>query len=247
MATAKTKKLSSVTPLPELSIAERLKVVRSSRGLTQQEMAELLGISRPSVTQLEGGRHQPSNEVLEIIVDKLDVSRNWLWFGNGPMDEHSIVGGDTKLLGDIDDKEYLDVKLVTCKVRGSFMDMMDDGGQPFDSLSTVRVYEPTPDMYKPGTLGFEINGDSMEPQLRSGMRVVGVQVALEDIKYATSGVYVVAFANQLTIKRIKDNDIYERKSLVLHADNPQAGSLRVAAEDIRAMWRVKRIIYGDVV
>ncbi len=247
MTATKTKKISSVLPLPELNMADRLKVLRSARGLTQQQMADLLGISRPSVTQLEGGRHQPSNEVLETIVGKLEISRNWLWFGNGPMDEFSAVGGDAKLLGDVEENDYLDVKLVTCKVRGSFMDMMDDGGQPFSTLSTVRIYEPTPEMYKPGTLGFEINGDSMEPQLRSGMRVVGVQVPLEDIKYATSGVYVVAFANQLTIKRIKDNEIFERHSLVLHADNPQAGSLRVAAEDIRAMWRVRRIIYGDVV
>ena len=59
-------------------------------------------------------------------------------------------------------------------------------------------------MRKPGTKGFEIDGDSMEPQLRSGMKVVGVTpVALSDVKYATSGVYVVAFGNQLTIKRVK--------------------------------------------
>jgi transcriptional regulator with XRE-family HTH domain len=246
MASAKTKKISSVTPLPELSIAERLKVVRSSRGLTQQEMAELLGISRPSVTQLEGGRHQPSSEVLETIVEKLEVSRNWLWFGNGSMDEYTRMSSNTKALGDLDERPYIDVKFVTCKVRGGFMDMMDDGSG-YDSLDNVRVYDPSPDMFRPGTLGFEIDGDSMEPQLRSGMRVVGVQVALEDIKYATSGVYVVAFANQLTIKRIKDNEILERRSLVLHADNPQAGSLRVAAEDIRAMWKVNRIIYGEVI
>lgn len=100
------------------------------------------------------------------------------------------------------------------------MDMMDDGGHGYDSLGDVRIYDPTPEMRKLGTLGFEIDGDLMEPQLRSGMRVVGIRVALEDIKYATSGVYVVAFANQLTIKRIKDNEIYERGSLMLPADNP---------------------------
>lgn len=227
-------------------MADRLKVVRQARGLTQQQMADLLGVSRPSVTQLEGGRHQPGNEALETIVEKLDVSRNWLWFGNGPMEEHSAVAGDVQLLGNPDKGDYIDVKLVTWKVRGGFMDLMDDG-YGYESLGDVRIYDPTPEMRKPGTLGFEIAGDSMEPQLRSGMRVVGVRVSLADVKYATSGVYVVAFANQLTIKRVKDNEIYERGSLVLHADNPQAGSLRVAGEDIRAMWKVNRIFYGEVI
>jgi len=227
---------------------ERLKVVRQARGLTQQQMAELLGVSRPSVTQLEGGRHQPSNEILEIIVDKLDVSRNWLWFGNGPMEEVSPVGGDVKVLADLAGDDYLDVGMVSTRVRGSFLDLLDEGGKVgFESLDIVRIYNPTPEMRKPGTLGFEINGDSMEPQLRTGMKVVGIRVPLSDVKYITSGVYVVAFGNQLTIKRVKSNDILERGILVLHADNPNAGSLPVAAEDIRYVWKVTRIFYADVI
>jgi transcriptional regulator with XRE-family HTH domain len=234
--------------MPALSMAERLKVVRQARGLTQQQMADLLEISRPTVAQLEGGRHQPSNEVLETIIAELEISRNWLWFGSGPMEEFSPVGGNVQILGDLEETDYLDVKLVTCKVRGGFMDLMDERGlEAYENLTNVRIYDPTPEMRKPGTLGFEIDGDSMEPQLRSGMRVVGVRVGLDNVKYATSGVYVVAFSDQLTIKRIKNNDILERGMLMLHADNPLAGSLPIAAADIRAMWRVSRIIYGDVI
>ncbi len=249
MIPAEKKKISAITPLPSLTIGERLKVVRQSRGMTQQEMADMLGVSRPLITQLEGGRHQPSNEALETIVDKLGISRNWLWFGSGPMEEFSQVGGNVKVLAGLEEGDYLDIQFVDCKVRGSFLDLMDDGGglSQFESLDIVRIYDPTPEMRKPGTLGFEIDGDSMEPQLRSGMRVVGVQVGLADVKYATSGVYVVAFGNQLTIKRVKSNDILERGILVLHADNPNAGSLPVAGEDIRYMWRVVRIFHADVI
>lgn len=247
MQTETSSTVLALASLPQLSMPERLKVVRQARGLTQQQMAELLGISRPSVTQLEGGRHQPSSEVLETIVAKLEVSRNWLWFGSGPMEERSPVGGDVKVLPDLAGDDYLDIQLVSCKVRGSFLDLIDEGGRiGFESLDIVRIYDPTPEMRKPGTLGFEIDGDSMEPQLRTGMKVVGVRVNLADVKYITSGVYVVAFGNQLTIKRVKSNDILERGLLVLHADNPNAGSLPVAAEDIRYVWKVTRIFYADV-
>jgi repressor LexA len=248
MNTVEPKKISIATPTPHLSMSERLKMVRRLRGLTQQNMADLLAIARPTVAQLEGGRHQPSNEVLETIISKLEVSRDWLWFGTGPMEEHSHVGGDVKVLPDMAREEYLDIQMVSCKVRGSFLDLIDQGGRVgFESLDIVRIYDPTPEMRKPGTLGFEIDGDSMEPQLRTGMKVVGTQVALADVKYITSGVYVVAFSNQLTIKRVKSNDIIERGFLVLHADNPNAGSLPVAAEDIRYVWRVVRIFYADVI
>lgn len=230
-------------------MAERLKFVRRARELTQQEMADLLEIARPTVAQLEGGRHQPSTDVLEAIIDKLNISRNWLWFGSGPMEDFSPLGGNVKMLAGLEEGDYLDIEFVSCKVRGSFLELMDDGGEVshFESLEIVRIYDPTPEMRKPGTKGFEIDGDSMEPQLRSGMKVVGVRVPLSDVKYVTSGVYVVAFGNQLTIKRVKSNDILERGILVLHADNPNAGSLPVAGEDIRFMWKVVRIFYADVI
>lgn len=249
MSTVESKKISFIQPMPSLTMAERLKFVRRARELTQQEMADLLEIARPTVAQLEGGRHQPSTEVLEAIIAKLDISRNWLWFGSGPMEEFSPLGSNVKVLANLEEGDYLDVEFVSCKVRGSFLDLMDDGGgvSLFESLDIVRIYDPTPEMRKPGTKGFEIDGDSMEPQLRSGMKVVGVRVALSDVKYATSGVYVVAFGNQLTIKRVKSNDILERGILMLHADNPNAGSLPVAGEDIRYMWRVVRLFYADII
>lgn len=245
MATAKTKKISSVTPLPELSIAERLKVVRSSRGLTQQEMAELLGISRPSVTQLEGGRHQPSNDVLEIIVNKLDVSRNWLWFGAGPMEETSPVGGNARMLSPLMDVDYIDCPLIPVPARAGFLDMIGSESD-YGLYQTVRIYNPSAEISKGDALAFEIDGDSMEPQLRPGMQVAVVPVQMADIKYAVSGVYVVAFANQLTVKRIKDNDLLTKRQLLLHSDNPKAGSLTVAGEDIRGLWKVIDIIRGRV-
>ncbi len=247
MKTIERKRISEVTPLPELEMHDRLRVVRKSRDMTQQEMADLLNVSRPLITQLEGGRHQPSNEALETIVRELNISRNWLWFGLGVMERGEESDVQVMALTG-DPGNYADINLVTCKVRGSFIEMMDDGGSVgYESLDIVRIYDPTPEMLREGTLAFEIDGDSMEPQLRSGMKVVGVRVPLANIKYATSGVYVVGFADQLTIKRIKSNEILDRGMLVLHADNPNAGSLPVSAEDIRAMWKVVRIFYADVI
>jgi len=245
MTTVERKKISSVSPLPELSMAERLKVVRQARGLTQQQMADLLGISRPTVAQLEGGRHQPSTEVLETMVSELGISRNWLWFGGGHMDDAGTTGGEVIVLGRVAADTYIECPFIPVPARAGFVELVasdDDYGQ----YETMRIYQPGAELRKPGTLVFEIDGDSMEPQLRAGMLVAVTPVPMADIKYIVSGVYVAAFGNQLTIKRIKDNDLLTRHQLVLHSDNPRAGMLTVAGEDIRGLWKVVDIIRGRV-
>ena len=230
---------------PELSIAERLKVVRRARSLTQQQMADLLGISRPTVAQLEGGRHQPSNEVLETIVAELNVSRNWLWFNSEPMEEQGTTGRDVALVKKSLDAEYIDCSFIPVSLRASLVDLVTTEGD-YGQFEMMRIFKPGSELRKVGTLVFEIDCDSMEPQLRSGMLVAVTPVPLADIKYTVSGVYVATFGNQLTIKRIKDNDLLTKRQLVLHSDNPQAGMLTVAGEDIRGLWKVVDIIRGRV-
>lgn len=232
---------------PETTLAERLRIVRMARGLTQQQMADLLGVKRPSVTQLEGGRHRPSHEVLETIVRKLEVSRTWLWFGAGPMEEETPgLAGNARLVAPVlEDVPYADFPFVSIPVRAGFVDLIAAEGD-YGQLDTVRIYNPSPELQRPGTMVVEIDGDSMEPQLRPGMQVAVVPVALENCKYATSGVYVVAFGNQLTVKRIKDNELLTKGRLVLHSDNPKAGSLAVPGDEIRGMWRVLEIVRGRV-
>ena len=241
----KTKKVGKDTNIPHLTISERLKLVRRKRGLTQQEMANLLTIARPTVAQLEGGRHQPSNEVLETIISKLDISRDWLWFGTGEMEENFSIGHPARLMSLSVEVEYIDCPLIPVPARAAFMEMV---GQEvgYSHFKTVRIYNPSPELLQGEPLVFELDGDSMEPQLRPGMQVAVMPLPLENSKYVVSGVYVVAFSNQLIVKRIKDNDILTKGQLTLHSDNPKAGSLTVESADLRGLWKVIDIIRGRV-
>ena len=57
-----------------MSFAEELQKVRSAKGITQEELAEMLGISRQSVSKWERGEGYPEVETLISIAKKLRLS-----------------------------------------------------------------------------------------------------------------------------------------------------------------------------
>lgn len=64
--------------------AERLKIVRKSRGHTQKSLAKALDVSKGAVAMWETGKRQPSLEKLSEISDLLQVSTDYLIKGPHP-------------------------------------------------------------------------------------------------------------------------------------------------------------------
>lgn len=58
---------------------KRLREVRKTRGLKQQELADILGISQKSYSHWENGKTEPSFESIVKLADLLDVSLDWLF------------------------------------------------------------------------------------------------------------------------------------------------------------------------
>ena len=51
-----------------------IRVWRKHRGLTQQELAERIGISKPYLSQIETGKRKGTTDVLSSIAKALDLS-----------------------------------------------------------------------------------------------------------------------------------------------------------------------------
>lgn len=62
--------------LQQLTLAQEspIKVIRKHRGMTQSNLAEASGISRPYLTEIETGRKDGSIRALKSIAGALDVS-----------------------------------------------------------------------------------------------------------------------------------------------------------------------------
>ena len=73
---------------------ERIKELRRSLGLTQEEFALRLGIKRGALANYEVGRNEPIDAVISLICREFQVSEVWLRTGEGEMfpslseDEH---------------------------------------------------------------------------------------------------------------------------------------------------------------
>ena len=57
---------------------ERLRLLRTSRGLSQSDLAKFLGISKSSVNMYERGEREPGLETLEAIGDFFNVDMDYL-------------------------------------------------------------------------------------------------------------------------------------------------------------------------
>jgi len=53
--------------------SEKLKKIREERGLTQVELAEMMGVAWNSIWRYENTLRKPSYEIMESLVQKVDV------------------------------------------------------------------------------------------------------------------------------------------------------------------------------
>ncbi len=66
------------------AIGARIKQARHNKGLSQHDLALLLGITAGAVGQWEIGANLPQMSTFQKLVEVLDVSRDWLMIGDSP-------------------------------------------------------------------------------------------------------------------------------------------------------------------
>ena len=75
--------MTKLDPAKRAQIAERLKEARKLAGLSQGHVAKMLGLHRPSVSEMEAGNRRVSADELARLAEIYDVSVVWL-LGEAP-------------------------------------------------------------------------------------------------------------------------------------------------------------------
>ena len=66
-------------------MGQRLKLIRKALGLTQEQLAQRLGVGKTALSMVETGKARLSNRNKNILVQEFNVSPEWLESGEGEM------------------------------------------------------------------------------------------------------------------------------------------------------------------
>jgi transcriptional regulator with XRE-family HTH domain len=74
------------------AIGKRIRQVRNSHGLKQDEFAEKIGVNRHSLSRIESGKQQPPLDILGALWSVYKVDANWLINGveSSPVDNVDV-------------------------------------------------------------------------------------------------------------------------------------------------------------
>ena len=84
-----------------MTIGERIKQVRMTNGLSQEKFGAKIKIKGPSVSTIESGKSNASDQTISLICKEFGVSESWLRTGEGQMEEPEAE--DEKIAGFIGD------------------------------------------------------------------------------------------------------------------------------------------------
>lgn len=79
----------------------RIKLVRQTAHLTQDAFASRIGITKSSVSLLESGKNNPSDQTIKLICSEFGVRREWLELGHEPMYAADLANGPEVLIPDL--------------------------------------------------------------------------------------------------------------------------------------------------
>ena len=70
-----------------MTIAERIQPLRKASGISQEELAERIGVSRQAVSKWEGGQSLPDLDKIILLSDQLETTTDYLLKGIPPAPE----------------------------------------------------------------------------------------------------------------------------------------------------------------
>ena len=84
-----------------MTLGERVKLLRTQKGLTQIEFGKQISASGATVSTTESGKTTPDNQTIAAICGAFNVSEQWLRTGEGEM--FRPVSRDTELAAFFED------------------------------------------------------------------------------------------------------------------------------------------------
>lgn len=140
--------------------SNRVRELRLAKSLSQEQLAEKIGLTKQAISQYERGERNPSMTVLDALCDFFNVSSDYL------------LGKDSVTLRFVGKDEIDKLESKSC-VRIPVLGRVA-AGVPIDAIEDVLDWEEIPEaMAATGEFfGLRIKGDSMQPRIAEGDVVI---------------------------------------------------------------------------
>ena len=221
-------------------IHNNIRYLRRKKGLTQEQLAQVLSLKRAVIGSYEEGRAEPKLELLHRMAKLFNVTMEALagemLSENNPDSSRKVENEKLRVLSiTVDSQDRENIELVQQKAAAGYLNGYADP-EYVEKLPRFRL-----PMLPPGTYrAFEITGDSMLP-LMPGTIVIGEYA--EDWKSMRDGQTYVLVTNSegVVYKRVK-NRIIEEGMVILQSDNPAYLPYSISSKDVLEVWKAKAFI-----
>jgi len=238
-------KITEIKPQDVRCLDVIAQVIKNVGYKSQRQFLVNNGFNQALLNKIRNGHQSTPAVLIRKLGSDYGVNVNYLFTGLGePFTASSGQDGSTAMAIN-GQSNFVEVPFITEKATASFIENFS-ATTAYNGEETYRVYVKDGEELPKNASVVAVHGDSMEPQLVSGARILIAPVSISDWIYQNSGVYAVAYSSYLVVKRIKDNDLMRQRFLILHSDNPKGGSLTVPAADIRGLWKVIKVVDSPV-
>ncbi len=221
------------------TLQNNIRYLRKKKGMTQQEFAEFLGITRSALGAYEEGRARPGFDLLDRLCEAFGFTLDALVRSDlSHISSREMRQGDKKMkvlaiTVDEQGSEYID--LVPLKAAAGYLNGYADP-EFVEELPRFRLPILAPGTYR----AFEISGDSMLP-VQHGSIIIGAYV--ESAGHIRNGrTYIVVSRREgVVYKRLFDQRDKDG-TLILQSDNPGYPPYSIPADEVLELWEARAYI-----
>ena len=218
-------------------MGERVKLIRKALGMTQEQLAQRLGVGKTALSMIETGKARLSSRNRNLLVQELNVNPDWIDTGKGEMFNANPALSSSYGHGLEMAMPLQSVPLYSIEATAGLVPLFEQ-----QSAHTPVNYIHIPNLPKcDGAL--YVAGDSMYPLLKSGDIVLYKQLHdLEDIFWGDMYLLSIDMDGEeyVTVKYVQRSD---RDGCVhLVSQNPHHADKDIEMRRIRAIALVKASI-----
>lgn len=221
------------------TFSERLTAAMAAAGLSQAQLADMVGVSQPAVQKMAAGKTNGSRKMVELA-RALGVQAEWLSNGSGPM---RVDGQQPTVPLVATPSNIYRVEVLDVQVSAGPGTMLSA-----DFVETIRAIEYTPEK---GRALFDsipsesvkvitVRGDSMEGTIDPGDEIF-VNVAVRG--FDGDGVYVFVFGNTMHVKRLQ---MHKDRILVI-SDNAKYKEWYIEDEELDKFHIMAKVLIKQTI